>query len=168
MNRFKKKSSSPLALNPYLLEHCQMLHQSETTNQIKQQDAGHLDVRNFDCGVIFTKAIFSQDTSDTSQPAQKKQKTSGNVSIGKLQNKSQLASLVKVNKDKTNNGPKAAGKAVTKTENFTAAQKDISQDSQKDTQSAKVENDSKAGTSALGSLGMLDYSSSEDSDEQMK
>lgn len=73
-----------------------------------------------------------------------------------------------MNKDKTNNGQKAAGKAVVKTETITAAQKDIifSQNSQKDTQSAKVENDSKAGTSAVGSLGMLgDYSSSEDSDE---
>ncbi|KAL9984890.1 hypothetical protein ACROYT_G007235 [Oculina patagonica] len=109
--------------------------------------------------------ILAEDTSDTPQPAQKKQKTSDNVSIGKLKNKSQLASLVKVNKDKTN-GQKAAGKAVAKTETVIAVQKDTLKDSQKDTQPGTVDHDSKAGTSALGSLGMLgDYSSSEDSDQ---
>lgn len=70
-----------------------------------------------------------------------------------------------MNKDKTN-GQNASGKAVSKTETVTALQKDISQDSQKDTQSGKVDHENKAGTSALGSLGMLgDYSSSEDSDQ---
>lgn len=107
--------------------------------------------------------ILAEDTSDTPQPAQKKQKTSGNVSIGKLQNKSQLASLVKVNKDKSN-GQKAAVKVVIKSETVTAAQEDTSQDSQKDL--GKVDHGNKGGTSALGSLGMLgDYSSSEDSDQ---
>ncbi|XP_020614564.1 coiled-coil domain-containing protein 94-like [Orbicella faveolata] len=107
--------------------------------------------------------ILAEDTSDTPQPAQKKQKTSGNVSIGKLQNKSQLASLVKVNKDKTN-GQKAAVKAAIKSETVTPAQDNMLQDSQKDL--GKVDQDIKAGTSALGSLGMLgDYSSSEDSDQ---
>lgn len=113
---------------------------------------------------IHKNIFFWQDTSDTPQPAQKKQKTSGNVSIGKLQNKSQLASLIKVNKDKTN-GQKASVKVVSKTVTVTAAQEDMLQDSQKDT--GKVHHDNKAGTSALGSLGMLgDYSSSEDSDQQ--
>lgn len=110
------------------------------------------------------KIFILQDTSDTPQPAQKKQKTNGNVSIGKLQKNSQLASLVKVNKDKIL-GQKDALKAVIKTKTVTAAQEDTLHDSQKGT--GKVDQDNNAGTSALGSLGMLgDYSSSEDSDQQ--
>ena len=55
--------------------------------------------------------------------------------------------------------------AVIKSEPVTAAQENTSEDSQKDV--GKVDNNNKAaGTSALGSLGMLgDYSSSEDSDQ---
>ena len=68
-----------------------------------------------------------------------------------------------MNKDKTN-GQKAAEKTVINSETFTAAQEDTLQDSQKDL--GKVDHSNKAGTSALGSLGMLgDYSSSEDSDQ---
>lgn len=53
-------------------------------------------------------------------------------------------------------GQKAALKAVIKTKTVTAAQEDT----------GKVDQDNSAGTSALGSLGMLgDYSSSEDSDQ---
>ncbi|KAJ7379274.1 Coiled-coil domain-containing protein 94 [Desmophyllum pertusum] len=61
--------------------------------------------------------ILAEDTSDTPQPAQKKQKTSADVSIGKLQNKSQLASLVKVNKEK-NNGQKNCWKNSSKNRNL--------------------------------------------------
>ena len=61
-------------------------------------------------------------------------------------------------------GQKAALKAVIKTKTVTAAQEDTLHDSQKDT--GKMYQDNNAGTSALGSLGMLgDYSSSEDSDQ---
>lgn len=61
-------------------------------------------------------------------------------------------------------GQKAALKAVIKTKTVTAAQEDTLHDSQKDT--GKRDQDNNAGTSALGSLGMLgDYSSSEDSDQ---
>ena len=68
-----------------------------------------------------------------------------------------------MNKDKSN-GQKAAAKAVIKSETVTTTQEDTSQDSQKEL--GKVDHDNKAGTSALGSLGMLgDYSSSEDSDQ---
>lgn len=68
-----------------------------------------------------------------------------------------------MNKDKTN-GQKAAVKAAIKSETVTPAQDNMLQDSQKDL--GKVDQDIKAGTSALGSLRMLgDYSSSEDSDQ---
>ena len=93
-----------------------------------------------------------QDPLDTTQPAHKKQKTSSNFSIGRLQNKAQLTSLVKVKKDKTN-GQKAAEKLVVNTNT-----------SSKDTDGSDTKAD--AGSSGLGSLGMLgDYSSSEDSDQ---
>lgn len=65
-----------------------------------------------------------------------------------------------MNKDKTN-GQKAAVKAAIKSETVTPAQDNMLQDSQKDL--GKVDQDIKAGTSALGMLG--DYSSSEDSDQ---
>lgn len=68
-----------------------------------------------------------------------------------------------MNKDKIL-GQKDALKAVIKTKTVTAAQEDTWHDSQKDT--GKVDQDNNAGTSVLGSLGMLgDYSSSEDSDQ---
>jgi len=107
--------------------------------------------------------ILAEDTSDTTPPAQKKQKTSSNISIGRLQNKTKLASLVIVNKDKTN-GQKDTGKVVAITDTAMAAAKVKLQDSSKD--SERSEGKSDAGSSGLGSLGMLgDYSSSEDSDE---
>ena len=90
--------------------------------------------------------------------------TSSNFSIGKLQNRTQLASLVKVNKDK-NNGQKAAGKAVAKTNTAAAAAKVDSQNSNKNIDKSDSKSDA-SGTGLNGSLGMLgDYSSSEDSDE---
>ena len=141
-----------------------------------------------------------QDSSDTTQPAQKKQKTSSNFSIGKLKNKTQLASLVKVNKDKTNGqkpalkadvttdaasaaknvnlqdsrshdksdagtsclGQKASSKAVEKTDAASVEVKVNLVDSSEETDKSEG---TSAGTSGLGSLGILgDYSSSEDSD----
>lgn len=103
--------------------------------------------------------ILAEDSSDASEPVQKKQKTSSNFSIGRLKNKTQLASLVKVKKDKTN-GPKASEKVLISPSptNIT------SQNSSKDTDGSDTK--TAAGTNGCGSLGMLgDYSSSEDSDE---
>ena len=69
---------------------------------------------------------------------------------------------MKVNKDKAN-GQKPVGNTDVKTGTASAGQKDVLQNSHKDT--VKTDNDNEAGTSGLGSLGMLgDYSSSEDSD----
>jgi len=73
-----------------------------------------------------------------------------------------------VNKDKIL-GQKDALKAVIKTKTVTAAQEDTLHESLGKTErghTGKVDQDNNAGTSALGSLGMLgDYSSSEDSDQ---
>ena len=113
------------------------------------------------CPFITFNFNYLQDPSDTSEPVQKKQKCSSNVSIGKLKNKTQLASLVKVKKDKTN-GQKVAEKVDTASP-VTSVK---SQDSSIDTDGSNTKTDA-GPTNGLGSLGMLgDYSSSEDSDEQ--
>ncbi|CAH3021069.1 unnamed protein product [Porites evermanni] len=105
--------------------------------------------------------ILAEDAD--SQPSQKKQKTSSSVSIGKLQNKTQLASLVKVNKDK-NSGQKSAVKAAIKAGTSSTGSKENLTDSKKEAGSSNSKSD--PSSSGLGSLGMLgDYSSSEDSDE---
>lgn len=117
---------------------------------------------NFLIEFFFLISICLQDVSHTSQPAQKKQKTSSNVSIGKMQNKSLLSSLVKVNKDKATE-QKAAGKAVVKPGTTSSEKRDVIQNSHKDT--VEREDVNRAGTneSSLGLLG--NYSSnSEDSD----
>ncbi|PFX31555.1 coiled-coil domain-containing protein 94-like [Stylophora pistillata] len=106
--------------------------------------------------------ILAEDVSNTSQPAQKKQKTLSNVGIGKLKNKSLLSSLVKVNKDKAKE-QKVPGKAAVKPGTACSEQKDVIQNSHKDT--VKIDDVNKAGTngSSLGLLGNYS-SSSEDSD----
>ena len=116
---------------------------------------------NFLIEFFFLISICLQDVSHTSQPAQKKQKTSSNVSIGKMQNKSLLSSLVKVNKDKAKE-QKAAGKAVVKPGTTSSEQRDVIQNSNKDT--VEREDVNRAGKNeSLGLLG--NYSSnSEDSD----
>lgn len=106
--------------------------------------------------------ILAEDVSLTSQPAQKKQKTSSNVSIGKMQNKSLLSSLVKVNKDKAKE-QKAAGKAVVKPGTTSSEQRDVIKNSHKDTVEREDVNRAGKNESSLGLLG--NYSSnSEDSD----
>ena len=78
-----------------------------------------------------------------------------------MQNKSLLSSLVKVNKDKAKE-QKAAGKAVVKPGTTSSEQRDVIQNSHKDT--VEREDVNRAGKN--GSLGLLgNYSSnSEDSD----
>ncbi|XP_068711106.1 splicing factor YJU2-like [Montipora capricornis] len=113
--------------------------------------------------------ILAEDPSIITQPAQKKQKTSSNVSIGRLQNKTKLASLVKLKKD-TTNGQKIVTKAAIKnTETVSSCsgkgKMQVSEDSSKGN-AAESSNKTDVQKNVLTSLHLLgNYSSSEDSDQ---
>lgn len=112
--------------------------------------------------------ILAEDPSDTPEPVQKKQKPLSNLSIGRLQNKAKLASLVKVKKDRTF-GHKTVTKGITKTEtvSLTAETKmGCSEYSNRNDGTADSSSKADRTKNGLGSLNMLgNYSSSEDSDQ---
>lgn len=112
--------------------------------------------------------FFFKDPSCTPEPAQKKQKLSSNLSIGRLQNKAKLASLVKVKKDRTI-GQKMVTKGTTEKETLsltTEAKMGLCEYSNRNDSTADSSSKTDTAKNGLGSLNMLgNYSSSEDSDQ---